>query len=227
VSEEDRSEDRVIRAESQEADRPMVVDPHDDRTQEFEFERVGMSRMRMEWRPEDADALAGLNAVVEREMLQHFAGAFQVMNEIYDIVREPQVNPVTAEILTDEHGWPLWARTSVGAYVEDYTKLGHKDVEHFLFKITTQLFEWELAAAQFRSNQQFAKALWEFSTAKGYRDARDQGAKTVEDRTQAARLAAWDDRLFGIFQTAMDWKAQSIVRSMNLLGQRLKDVLSA
>ncbi len=222
--EADRSLDRVIREESLEADRPMVVDPHDDRT--LEFERVGLSRMRTEWRPEDADAIAGLHSVVEREMLIHFAGAYQVMNEIFDIVREPHVL-TGGEIATDVYGFTIWARTETGAFVEDYTKLGRKDVEHFLFKITTQLFEWEQASAKFRSDSQFAKALWEHSMAQGYQDSRAQGAKTVEDRTQAGRLASWDDRLFGIFQTSMSWKAEAIVRSMQTLGQRLKDVLSS
>lgn len=221
--EEDRSLDRVIREESQAADQPMVVDPHDDRTQEFT--RVGLSRMRRDWRPEDAEAIEGLHEVVEREMLQHFAGAYQVMNEIYDIVREPHVLK-GGEIATDAYGFTIWARTETGSYVEDYSKLGHKEIEHFLFKITTQLFEWEQASARFRSDSQYAKALWEHSMAQGYQDSRAQGAKTVEDRTQAGRLASWDDRLFGIFQTTMSWKADAITNSMIRLAQRLKDVLS-
>lgn len=225
MSEEDRSEDRVIREESVEADQPMTVDPHDDRT--HEFERVGLSRMRTEWSADDGDAVAGIHAIVEREMLLHFAGAYQVMNEIWDIVREPQINPTTGEILTDEHGWPLWARTDIGSYVEDYTKLGHKEIEHFLFKITTQLFEWEQQAATLWGDAMFAKAIWEQALARGYRDARTSGSRTVEDRIQAARLSSGDDRLFGIFRTLISRHAEALVRSMNLLGQRMKDVLSA
>jgi hypothetical protein len=221
--EDDRSEDRVIRDESEEADRSMVVDPHDDRT--LEFERTGLSRMRTTWRPEDAEALAGIHQIVDNELLVHFAGAYQVMNEIWDIVREPVVL-TGGEVQTDVNGWTVWARNELGDYIEDYSKLSHKDVEHFLFKITTRLFEWEQASARLWGDSMSAKALWEMALARGYRDARTSGARTVEDRIQAARLASEDDRFFGIFQTTLSRHADAIVRSTQLLGQRLKDVLS-
>lgn len=222
--EDDRSEDRVIREEADQAEQPMTVDPHDDRT--HEFERVGLSRMRTEWSAEDGEAVAGIHAIVEREMLLRFAGAYQVMNEIFDIVREPHLLP-GGEIATDTYGFTIWARTETGSYVEDYARLGHKEIEHFLFKITTQLFEWEQQAARLWGDAMFAKAVWEQALARGYRDARTSGARTVEDRIQAARLSSGDDRLFGIFRTLISRHAEALVRSMNLLGQRIKDVLSA
>lgn len=222
--EEDRSLDRVIREESRNLDEPMEVDLHEDRTQEFD--RVGPSRMRTDWRPEDLEALEGLEAVVEREMLAHFAGAYQIMNEIFEIVREPHLL-TGGEIATDNYGFTIWARTDFGDFVEDYTKLSRKDLEHFLFKISVRLFEWEQAAVKLRSRSSFARALYERAMAQGYQDSRTQGGKTVEDRTQAGRLASQDPRLFGIFQTSMSWQADAIVRSAQLIGQRLKDVLSA
>lgn len=221
---EDRSEDRVIREESVEADRLAEVDPHDDRTQEFS--RTGLSRMRMTWLPEDAEAMEGIHAVVEREMLHRFAGAYQVMNEIFDIVREPHMLP-GGEIATDVHGFTIWARTETGSFVEDYTKLGTKEVEHFLFKITTQLFEWEQQSSRLWGDAMFAKAVWEQALARGYQDSRTVGGKTVEDRTQAGRLASRDERLFAVFQALLSRKADAVTRSMSLLSQRLKDVLSA
>lgn len=222
---DDRTEEQVIRDASAEADQSMEVDPHDDRT--FEFARTGLSRMRTTWAPEDADAMAGIHAVVEREVLVHFAGAFQIMNEIYDIVREPSVDTTTGEIEKDQYGFTVWLRTETGAYLEDYSKLGHKEVEHFLFRITTRLFEWEQMAAQLWGDAMFAKALWEQSLAEGYQDARTNGARTVEDRTQAGRVASREERLFGIFRALISRRADAVVRSTTLLSQRLKDILSA
>lgn len=223
--EDDKTEEQVVREASVEADQPMQVDPHDDRT--LEFERTGLSRLRTTWSEEDADAMAGIHGVVEREIMVHFAGAFQIMNEIYDIVREPHVNRRTGEIEKDAYGFTIWLRTETGAFIEDYSKLGHKEVEHFLFRVTTRLFDWEQQAAQLWGDSMFAKALWEQSLARGYQAAREAGGRTVEDRTQAARLASYDERLFGIFKALISRRADAVVRSMNLLSQRLKDVLSA
>lgn len=226
MSEEDgRTQEQVIRELSAEIDRHMEVDPHDDRT--FEFERVGLSRIRTDWNGEDGEAVEGLHGVVEREILRHFASAFQIMNEIYEIVREPLVDTATGEIRTDQYGWTLWLRTETGAFIEDYTKLSRKDVEHFLYRITTRLFDWEQQAVKLWGDAMFAKALWEQSMARGYQASRTAGGKTVEDRTQAARMASYDDRLFGIFRTLISRQADAVVKSMNLLSQRLKDVLSA
>jgi hypothetical protein len=223
--EDDRTEEQVVQDMSQEADRPMVVDPHDDRT--FEFERTGLSRMRTTWSQEDADAMAGIHAVVDREIMVHFTEAFQIMNEIYDIVREPAVDTTTGEILTDQYGFTLWLRNETGAYIEDYSKLGIKEMEHFLFRISTRLFDWEQQAANLWGEAMFAKALWEQRLASSYAEARLAGARTVEDRTQAARLGAYDDRLFGVFRALISRKADGVVRSLTTLAQRMKDVLSA
>lgn len=223
--EEDRTEAQIVREIAQESDQPMAVEVHDDRT--FEFARTGLSRMRTTWSEEDADAMAGIHAVVEREVLLHFAGAFQIMNEIYEIVREPSVNTTTGEIEKDQHGFTVWLRTETGAYVEDYTRLGHKDVEHFLFRITTRLFDWEQQAVQLWGDAMFAKALWEQRLAQGYQESRTSGGRTVEDRTQAGRLASYDERLFGIFRSLISRRADGVVRSTTLLSQRLKDVLSS
>lgn len=222
--EDDRTEAQIIREMSAEADQPMAVDPHDDRT--LEFERTGLSRLRTSWTPEDAEALDGINGIVEREIMIYFAAAFQIMNEVYDIVREP-VADSNGEVVRDQYGFPVWLRTETGAFIEDYSKLSHKDVEHFLFRITTRLFDWEQQAAQFWGESMFAKAVWEQRLAASYAQARENGGRTVEDRTQAARLGAYEERLFGIFRALLSRKADAVVASMTRLSQRLKDVLSA
>jgi hypothetical protein len=225
VIDDEGSVERFVRQESQEADRLPEVDPHDDRTRENTSS--GLSRMRLDWRDEDAEAVAGLHQIIDNIILEHFAGAYQVMNDLYEIVREPKVNSTTGEIETDEHGWTVWERTDSGAYIEDYSRLGSKEVKDFLFKITTRLFQWEQTAAKLKGDSMFAKAIWEQSLARHYQDSRLSGGRTVEDRTQMARAGSRDDRLFSIFRSVISWRADAIVRSMSLISQRMKDVLVA
>jgi hypothetical protein len=222
VSDEERTAEQFVREESQEADRTARVDPHDDRTQEFTH--LGLSRMRLDWREGDAQAMAGLHRMVENVILEHFGSAYQIMNDLYEIVREPKVDE-HGVIETDEHGWTVWERNESGAYIEDYSRLGSKEVKDFLFKITTRLFQWEQDAARLWGDAMFAKAVWEQQLAQSYQDSRSQGARTVEDRMQAARVSSREDRLFALFLSIVSRRADACVRSMNLLSQRLKDVL--
>lgn len=225
MADEDRTEEQIIRDESREADRLMEVEPHDDRTQEFTPRREG--RMRHDFRPEDKDAIDGLRGIAERIMLERFGDAYVIINDLYEIVREPVVDPVTQEIQEDEHGFTMWARTESGGYIEDYSRLTRSHVRDFLFRITVRLFAWEQEAASIRGDSMYAKAIWEQALAQGYQDARTgTGGRTVEDRTQTARRHAREDRFAGIFQTTLSWRADALVKSMNLLSQRLKDVLS-
>lgn len=221
---EDRSEDRVIQEEVEEADKPMDDPFTEDRT--LDFERTGESRMRTDWRDEDAAAIRGLHELLDREMLVHFAGAYQVMNEFWEIVRDPAVDRKTGEVQKDEYGWTVWTRNEFGAFNEDYSKLTHADIKHFLFRITTQLFGWEQAAATLRGDSLYAKAVWRQAFAQGYQDSRTSGGRTVEDRLQAGTLFAEEDRFFGLFETVLSQRADALVRSMNLISQRLKDILS-
>ena len=225
MSDEEKSVDKIVREVSEEADKTTEIDLHDDRTREFSH--LSQSRMaRTSWRPEDKEAMSGIHAVIDRLLLEHYSDAYQVMNELYEIVREPQVleGGVIAE---DQYGFTVWARTESGAFVEDYSKLGYAEVKDLLFKITTRLFAWEQSAAQLHGDAMYAKALWEASYAEGYNNSRLSGGKTVEDRMQAAREASMDDRFFGLFQANLSRRADALVRSMTLLSQRLKDVLSS
>lgn len=224
MSTEERTADRVMREESEEADRALEVDLHEDRTQEFATHRE--NRLRYDWSDEFRDEIHGIHSVVERLLLETFSGAYQIMNEMYEIVREPKLSETSGEIETDVYGFTIWAVNEYGNYIEDYTLLGSKEVKDFLFKITTRLFQWEQDAARIHGDAMYAKALWERSFALGYTESRLNGGRTVEDRTQAGRVASLDDRFFGIFQSNLSRRADALVRSMTLISQRLKDVLS-
>lgn len=218
----DRHTEQIIREMTEGADEPIDVEPHADRTREFTH--TSLSRQRWSWDPDDQRAIDGIHQILDNEMLRRFSGAYQIMNDLYEIVREPEVTD-QGEIVTDVNGWTVWATTSSGAYVEDWYRLGHKDMSNFLFRIVTGLFAWEQTAAQIHGDSLFAKAMWEEAVAIQYQTARDTGQRTVEDRTQSARRLSQDQRLFGIFQSNLSRRADALVRSMTTLSQRLKDIL--
>jgi hypothetical protein len=224
MAEYDRKTEEIVRELSQEAEKQIEVDPHEDRTREFVS--TSFTRMRWERRSEEAAAIEGLHQVIERRMWELFGGAYQVMNDLYMIVREPQVT-IHGEILTDEAGFYLWAVNEHGNPIEDYTRLGYKEREHFLFAITTNLFAWEQAAASLWGDSMFAKAIWEEAVATGYEASKANGGKTVEDRIQAARLVSREPRYQAIFETVISKRADALIKSLQLIGQRLKDVLSS
>lgn len=221
----ERTIEQHVREESKEADQQTEVDPHPDRTRETRS--TGLSRMRLEWNPEDRQAVDSLHDVVDRRMLVLFGDAYRVMNELYDVVREP-VHDGQGTVLKDEHGWTVWARDPLsGGFLEDYSLLTHAHQRHLLFQITTRLFDWEQTSQDLWGDSMFAKAQWETAIAQGFEGAKESGQRTVEDRTQYARRVSREERYFAIFQTLISRKADALVRSMERLSQRLKDVLSA
>jgi hypothetical protein len=198
------------------------VDLHEDRTRENRT--PGFSRMRTEWESADAAVVASVMGIVQNRIVANFASAFAIMNELYEIVREP-VYDGNGEILKDAYGFTIWRQTPSGSYMEDYSRLGHKERENLLFEITTNIFAWEQAAANAWGEAMFAKAQFEERFALTFQDT--PGSRpTVDDRTQHARSEAREERYYAIFQSLYSRKADAIVRSMQLLGQRLKDVIS-
>lgn len=205
------------------ADKPTEVESHEDRTREMKT--PGFSRMRTDWDGPDGTTVAAVREVVDRRILANFADAFALMNEVYDIVRDPEADEVTGDVKTDRYGFPVWRRTPTGAYVEDFTKLSSGQKEDLLFKITTRIFEWEQAAADAWGEAMFAKAQWEEAFAVGFTTAKTGSRITDEMGTQVARANSRDERYFAVFLSLYSRKADAIVRSMQLLGQRLKDTL--
>jgi hypothetical protein len=220
----DRATELFVREESGEADRPMEVEVHDDRTRELES--TSMSRMRLDWAPGDQEAIEGLHEIVSNQMLVLFGSAYQIMNDIYWIVRTPQYEDGTV-LLDPVTGYPLWEVTESGGYLEDYSLLTNSMMKEFLFKITVRLFDWEQKQADLWGDSMFAKAQWEQAISRGFEQAHlAPGRSTVEDRTQQARRVSREERLMAIFRTLMSKKADAVVRSTERLAQRLKDVVT-
>lgn len=202
-------------------DQPMEHDLPEDRPRSRHRTPV-FARMRTEWNREDHLVVQRAQVAVDERIQRAFAGAFEVMNEVYDIVREPEVDD-GGEVIRDRWGWPVWARNDYGGFVEDFTRLTVKQKEHLLFKITTRIFEWEQAAADAWGEAMLAKAAFEEQFAIGF----DKSSKgTVDDRKAQGNLEAREERYFAIFVSTYSRKADAIVRSLTLLGQRLRDTLA-
>jgi hypothetical protein len=191
-------------------------------TKRSKFRTPGFSRMRFDWRGDDAPVVEVAKDEANKRILIRFQDAFAILHDVLLVVREPVRDPETGFPQLDGNGWPVWQRTPSGGYVEDFTKLNHTAKENFLFAITTRLFAWEQDAADIWTEAMLAKAAWEEQFSIEY-DAPQVG--TIEDRTAKGRTMSTDERYFAIFQTALSRKADAIVRNMALLAQRLKDTL--
>lgn len=184
------------------------------------LEQLGFSRMRMDWRGDDKPVVQRAVAAVEGRILHNFEDAFQIISDLYDIVRtQARVN---AEPQFDQFHRPVWLRLPSGAYEEDWTRLTARQKEDFLYRITTRLFEWEQDSANAWAEAMLAKAQWQEKFAVEY-DKPMHG--TIDDRTAVGNVASADERYFAIFLSAYSRKADAIVRSMERLAQRLKDTL--
>lgn len=188
------------------------------------FRTPGFSRMRTDWNRDDRMVIRRAQESVEGRILANFEDAYQVMYEVYDLVRTPQVNEETGEILKDKWGFTLWKKNVSGSYEEDWTRLTNKERTNLLFTLTTRLFEWEQRAADAWGEAMFAKAQFEERFAIGFDEPM---AGTVDDRRAHANIEAREERYFAIFLTLYSRKADALVRTMGLLGQRLKDSMQA
>lgn len=195
-----------------------------DRTKTFRT--PGFSRMRVDWSGDDAPIVANAKSAVEGRIIRNFADAYEVLNDIYEIIRVSELDR-DGSIKQDHFGFTIWAKKPNGSFDEDFTRLTQRQKEDFLFRITTRLFDWEMRAADAWGEAMLAKAQWEEKFAIGYASMVDLTSKsTVEDRTQHGRLDSRDERYLAIFFSWYSRRADAIVRVMTLLSQRLKDTWS-
>lgn len=217
-----RQADAALREEIKESDTPSEVRVHEDHTRETKT--PGFSRMRTDWHGPDRAQIESLRAIVDGRIMRLFPDAFVLMADLYEIVRKPMVT-ADGEPVLDAHGLVVWERNENGAFIEDFSRLGIREREDLLFRITTGIFEWQQTRADLWGDAMFAKAQWEEAFADGF--VNTPGTRpTVDDKTNRARSHATEERYFAIFQTLMSRKADAVVQSMELLGQRLKDVLT-
>jgi hypothetical protein len=206
---------------AQSLEEPIEPQLPEDRAKQFDF--VGFSRMRLEWSQDEKTMMTRIKAAVDGAILNHFGDAYSVMNDLYDVVREP-ITDAQGTVQTDQWGMVIWARTPTGGFVEDWSRLGYAQRETFLYRITTAIFEWEQRAADLWGEAMFAKAIWQEHFAVEY-DKPMSG--TIEDRTAVGNMKTSEDKYFAIFLSLLSRRADAVVRAMNLLSQRLKDTMGS
>jgi hypothetical protein len=198
-----------------------LTEPLGDTDMEGDSPRLKRSyfqRLRTDWTSDQKIVLQRVHNKVDKEIQEVFTDAFSIMFELYDVVR----------IRDDsEDAEDVWVKSpETGEYIEDWSKLNHKQRERFLFLITTRLFTWEQQAASLNFDALFAKAEWEQSFATGY-ESLPGTRPTIEDRTSRARLKSQDDYYFALVRTYFSRRADAVVRSMTGLCQRIKDLHTA
>lgn len=205
---------------AKDADELPIAETDTERAKEFRA--PGFARMRITWSKAEGAMIARIKETVDGRILHQFRDAYAVMSDLYDAVREPDIDPETSEIRTDKHGYVIWKRLPTGAFMEDWSRLSYQQRETFLFRITTAIFDWEMRAADAWTEAMMAKAIWQEKFAIEF----DHPASgTIDDRNSYANMNAADDRYFALFLSAYSRKADAIVRTMNNLALRLRDTL--
>lgn len=220
----EKTQAEVVKEVSKEADEQPSVELPDER--ERKFKTPGFSRTRTDWQGDDAVMMTSIRLIIDEQIARNFRDAYALMHEVYELVRTPDID-AQGEVQTDHYGWPIWRRTASGAFEEDWSRLTHKERERFMYQITTRLFAWEQAAADAWGESMFAKALWEDRFSIGYESSPPKTKDTIEGRTARGRLESREERYFAIFKSYYSRRADAIVRTMTLLGQRLKDTTAS
>lgn len=212
-----RQAHKAVEEAAKDADETLVAEVDPERTKETKT--PGFSRMRVDWNPHDVPVLASLRTIADGIIIKQFADAYEIMESVYDLAREAEVDEETGEIKVDRFGYKVWKRKPTGAYYEDFTKLTEAEIIDLLFRISTRLFDWKQRAAELWGDAMFAKAQWEEAMALGFDEPK--GNLTVDARTQKGRLYSREERYFAIFQSLVSRRADAVVDSMELLNLRL------
>jgi hypothetical protein len=224
--------DRVVRDSDQGLavpdENPLAPDIHPDRTRQFAH--TGLSRMQTRWRDADQMRLDELDYLSDQIMRQYFKVAFDIMEQVWLIVRSPVIDPVTQLPKTGGNGRVLWIADEFGNPEENWDELDQNTRRRLLFAITTHLFEWEQARDRMWGHSMLAKVIWEERFATGFLDLPGMhisGKPTVDDKTQAGHRHSLEDRYFGVFQSMLSRQADSVVRAMTRLHKMLSEMTDA
>lgn len=220
--------DRVLK----DADQTIAVpdeqglepDPAPDRTRKFSY--TNFSRMRTRWPQADQMRIEDLHYQADQIIRAQFKVAFDVIEQIYRVVRDTSRDPDTGQIRTGSDGRPVWITDEFGNPAEKWSNLDAQWRSNFLFAITVHLFEWEQMSFDSWAEAMYAKVVWEDKFATGFLGqpgVQVSGKPTVDDRTQTGHKHSIDERYFAVFKAVLSKKAEGVVRSMT----RLERLLSA
>lgn len=213
--------EEVTREVAKEADEPVKVELPEERIRKFLT--PGFSRMRANWEPEEQALIRGMQGQINQVLQDAFPEVYSLLYEVYDLVREVEIDPATGEPRMGPDGLPMWKRAPSGRFVEDWVKIGHRQRDDMLYAITVGLIRWKQRASDIWGEAMMAKAKWEEAFSNGYLDE-ENVRRTVDERTARGRSASADDRYFAIYVSTLSRKADALISSMELLGQRIKDL---
>lgn len=203
-------------------DEPADPDIGPDRERYF---RTNFSRMKLDWSPDEKAQMQRLLGFADGALREKFPEIYDLLDdELYPAVREPQLHPDTQQPLRDLAGNVMWKRDEHNRIIERYDRLGDAEARQILYKIGTQLIAWRQRRDMLHGEAMFAKGLWEEVFSNGYISARG-GRLTVDDKTQAGRLASMDERYFSIFKSMISRRADSLVYSMERIEEMLMKTL--
>ena len=207
-------------------DVPIEATVDVERQAEVEARAPAFMRMRFNWRDaNEMRVIRNAHSAIEQRMVREFLDAYRILDEIQATVRIPVM--INGEEAFDEHGNAVWQVTPGGRVIEDYTRLTRKQMESFIGQITTRLFAWEQTAERMWMDALMAKAQFEERYAISYNEHAGTASRTtVDDRKAAASSGAAEERYHAIYLTSLSRRGQALVRSMERLGQRMKDVFT-
>lgn len=205
--------EEVTREESEGLTEP--VNPELPHERERRFNSPGFSRVKVDFSSEAGRFLGEMHQIIDKRMQTEYGDAFAILHELHTLIREPG------------EGGERWRREPDGRFIEHWEKLTLSQMERFLFLLTTHLVIWEQKSEEAWAEAMFAKVTWEQMFAQGYEQLSDGSKDTIEGRTSRGKILAKDDHYLAIFRTYYSRKAQALVRSMERLSQRLKDVYQA
>lgn len=208
--------------EAQKASEEMTAPEEPSAPRETEFRTPKFHRMTFSLDRQTQLVVQRARRAVDEEVMRQYSDAFWILNQIWDIVRAPELDE-HGEPVVDSRGLTVWKRKANGLYDEDFTRLTRANKEHFMGLVTTRLFTWEQQAADLWGDAMMARARFEERFAIAY-DEPISG--TVDDRKARGNRDAAEERYFAIFATTLSRKADSIVKSMDRIALRLRDSLS-
>jgi hypothetical protein len=211
----------IAREESDENEKELEVPIPEETSRQLRT--PGFHRMRTDWRGEDRIVWDQVKSTAERRILQDYKEVFDLLTDLYMIVRTPATND-DGEILRDNFGAIVWARDDLGRVIENYSDLSKRQKEDFMFRFSTRMVLWEQWAADAWGQAMFAKARWEEGFATEY-DKPRQG--TIEDRTAKGKIGSLTERYTAVYMTYYSRKAEAVCRSVERLVQRLKDSMTS
>ncbi len=203
-------------------DEDKSIEVMDDAERRRRWRSPGLARMRFDWRRDDGMVVSAASQMIDDRMISEFSDAYAALYEIYEAVRTPMVD-ANGERVIGRDGFPEWVRLPSGAFDEDFSKLTHAEREHFMFQITTHLFDWECRQADAWANAMFAKVVFEEHFSIEY-DLPVSG--TIEDREARGKINAAEDRYYAIVATWYSRRVDALVRSLERLALRIKDSLT-